>query len=434
MKVKTEDREGLFKAVVVEVEGNLVRTALDEVYSHLRKNVEIQGFRRGNAPLWLIKAKYKDYIREEVGKKVANETLEEALKETKLKPVADVFLEKVDLKEDVPKVTYTVSFEVPPQFELKDVEGMEVEVPKLEFSEDLVEKRIEQLREEHALWEPVEREIKEGDLVTVEYEVEEVSREGKGEKVSGETSGVIGQNMFRQELEEALKGKKVDEVVELENLPLYDQQGKEIGRANVKVKVKEVKEKVLPALDDDFARELGYESWEEARRAIEEKVKEDFERMKRSLIEDAVADKLIKEHEMEIPQTLLRRELSFLIERRVRELRNYGVDTRYLDYKAMAREFTPQAVANIKLRYILDRYAEKEGLEVTEEEVKDQIEELARETGSTPEEVREHFERENLMEVIRSDALRKKALRDIVRKVKIKEVERKEEKEDEGNS
>ncbi|MDQ7038352.1 MAG: trigger factor, partial [Aquificota bacterium] len=272
MKVKTEEREGLFRAVVVEVEGGLVRNALDEVYEYLKNNVEIQGFRKGTAPLWLIRAKYRDYIREEVGKKVANRTLEEAIKESKLRPVADVFLEKVDLEESTPKVTYTVSFEVPPEFELKDVKDMEVEVPKIEFSDELVEKRIEQLREEHAVWEPVDREIREGDLVTIEYEVEEVKEKGEGEKVSGETSGVIGQKMFREELDNALRGKKVDDVVELKNLPLYDQQGKEIGRANIKVKVKEVKEKVLPEIGDDFARELGYRSWEEARKSIEEKV------------------------------------------------------------------------------------------------------------------------------------------------------------------
>ncbi|MDQ7038229.1 MAG: trigger factor, partial [Aquificota bacterium] len=181
---------------------------------------------------------------------------------------------------------------------------------------------------------------------------------------------------------------------------------------------------------DDFARELGYGSWEEARKSIEEKVREEFERMKRAIVEDAVADRLVKEHEMEIPKTLLRREVSFLVERRVNELKRYGVDPRYLDYRAMAQEFTPQAVANIKLRYILDAYAEKEGIEVNEEDVKEQIEDLAKETGSTPEEIREYFERENLMEVIRADALRRKALRDIIGKVKIKEVEGKEEKKD----
>ncbi|NPA40867.1 MAG: trigger factor [Aquificae bacterium] len=430
MKVKTEDREGLFKAITVEVEGSLVETALNEVYDHLKQNVEIQGFRKGTAPLWLIKAKFKDYIQEEVGKKVANKTLQDAINESKLTPVADVYLEKVELEEKTPKVTYTVSFEVPPEFELKDLEGLEVEIPKLEFSEELVEKRIEQLREEHAVWEPVEdRGIKEGDLVTIDYKVKEITEEGEGEEVEGETSGIIGQKMFREELEKALIGKKVDDEVELTDLPLYDQEGKEIGKANIKVKIKDVKEKVLPELDDDFAKELGYESWEEAKEKIAQQVKEEFERTKQAVIEDAVADKLVSIHEIEIPRTLLNRELSFLIERRVSELKQFGIDERYLDYRAMAQEFLPQAQANIKLRYILDKFAQEKGIEATEEDIEEQFEELAKQMGTTKEEVKEYFERENLMDVVKADARRKKALREIISMVKLKEVEPKKEEE-----
>jgi len=430
MKVKTEEREGLFKALTVEVEGDIVQNLLSEVYENLKENVEIQGFRKGTAPLWLIKAKYKDYVEEEVGKKVANQTLEEAIKESNLSPVADIYLEKVELEEKTPKVTYTVTFETPPEFDLKDIEGLEVEVPKLEFKEDIVDKRIEHLREEHAVWEPVEdRAIKEGDLVTIEYEVEEIKEGEEGEKVTGETSGVIGQKMFREELEQALIGKKPEEEVELKELPLYDQEGKEIGKANIKAKIKDVKEKILPELNDDFAKELGYESWEEAKKKIEEQVKEEFEKSKQALIEDAVADKLIQMHEIDIPQTLLNRELSFLIERRVNELKQFGIDTKYLDYRTMAQEFLPQAQANIKLRYVLDKYAEEKGIEATEEDIEEQFEELAAQMGTTKEEVKDYFERENLMDVVRSDARRKKALKEIVSKVKVKEVEPKKEEE-----
>ncbi|WP_457600175.1 trigger factor [Hydrogenivirga sp.] len=430
MKVKTEKREGLFKALTVEVEGDVVENLLSEVYENLKQNVEIQGFRKGTAPLWLIKAKYKDYVEEEVGKKVANQTLEDAIKESSLTPVADIYLEKIELEEKTPKVTYTVTFETPPEFELKDIEGIEVEIPKVEFKPELVEKRIEQLREEHAVWEPVEdRPIEEGDLVTIEYEVEEIKEGEEGEKVSGETSGIIGQKMFREELEKALIGKKVDDEVELKELSLYDQEGKEIGKANIRAKVKDVKEKVLPELDDDFAKELGYESWEEAKKKIEEKVKEEIERTKQTLIEDAVADRLISLHEIEVPKTLLNRELSFLIERRVNELKQFGIDTRYLDYRTMAQEFMPQAEANIKLRYILDKYAEENNIEATEEDVEEQFEELARQMGTTKEEVKDYFMRENLMDVVKSDAKRKKALKELISKVKVKEVEPQKEEE-----
>lgn len=431
MRVKTEDREGLFKALTVEVEGNPVERALQEVYIYLQENVEIKGFRKGTAPLWLIRAKYKDYIEEEVGKIVANETLQEAIEESKLTPVADIYLEKVELDEKTPKVTYTVSFEIPPSVELKDIEGLEVEVPKLEMNESFLQEEIAKLKEEHAVWEPVQdRPIREGDLVSVEYEVRE-TKEG-GEEVRGETSGIVGLKMFREELEKALIGKKVGDEVILEDLPIYEQTGKEVGRVNMKVKVKEVKQKVLPEENDDFAKELGYESWEEAKKRIEEKAKEEFERSKRATIEGAVSEKLVSIHEIEVPKTLVRRELSFLMERWLRWFQSFGIDTRYLNYRSMAAELLPQAEANVKLRYILDKYAEVKGVEVTEEDIERELEEIAKDTGRTKEEVRESFEKENLMDVIREDARRRKALMDIISKVKIVEVEEKEEETSQG--
>ncbi|MCS7285186.1 MAG: trigger factor family protein, partial [Hydrogenobacter thermophilus] len=159
MKVSMREREGLFKELSVEVEGDIVSSILEEVYKNLRESVSIEGFRKGTAPMWIIKARYKDYIQEEVGKRVADRTLPSAIEESKLKPVADIFLEEVKLEEAVPKVIYRVAFETPPEFELKELEGLQVEVKKVEFDEELVKKRIEQLREEHAIWQPVEREI-----------------------------------------------------------------------------------------------------------------------------------------------------------------------------------------------------------------------------------------------------------------------------------
>ncbi|MEJ7553856.1 MAG: trigger factor family protein, partial [Aquificaceae bacterium] len=127
MKISVEDKQGLFKSLKVEVEGDIVRSALDEVYNYLKQNAEVEGFRRGKAPLWVIKAKFKEYIQEEVGKKVANATLAGAIQESGLKPVADIYLENVELEEKEQKLSYSVSFEVPPEFELQKVEGLEVE-------------------------------------------------------------------------------------------------------------------------------------------------------------------------------------------------------------------------------------------------------------------------------------------------------------------
>ena len=429
MKVSVKEREGLFKELSVEVEGDIVKSAMEDVYRYLKENVIIEGFRKGNAPLWIIKARYKEHIEEEVGKRVANQTLQSAIEESKLKPVADIFLEEVKLEESVPKLIYRVVFETPPEFELKDLEGIEVEVRKIEFNEDLVKNRIQELREQHAVWEPVEREIREGDLVSVDYHIEEVQ---SGETTQGETSGIVGQKMFREEIEKALIGKKEGDEVFLEDLPLYDMEGKEAGRAKVKLVIKSVKEKVLPEINDDFAKELGLgDTWQTAEEKIREEVKQSVERLRKVIIEDAVAKKLVEMFEFELPQTLLSREVSHLVERRVQELAQYGIDTRYLNYKAMAQELMPQAVFNIKLRYILEKYAKEKGIDVSQEDLEKKYQELAQQYGKSVEEIKSYFQQENLEGVLIEDIRREKAFSDIISKAVIKEVE---EKKDEGNT
>ncbi|WP_461829375.1 trigger factor [Aquifex sp.] len=429
MKVQLQDREGLFKSLTVELEGDIVKQKLEEAYKQLQQTVQIQGFRKGKAPLWIVKAKYKDYVEEQVAKQLADETLKEALDKAGVKPVADIFLEQYEVSEKDGKLKYVVSFEVAPEFELKSVEGLEVEVPKIEFKEEMVEEELQRLREANAVWEPKEEDepAEEGDLLVLEYEVEEVGKEG--EKVKQETSVILGQGMLRPEVEEALKGKKTGEEVKLKELPLYDQEGKEIGKVNIRIKIKEIKKKVLPELNDEFAQELGYENLEELEKRIEEDLKQKIEKLRQSVIEDRVADKLVEMHEIEVPQTLLRREISFLVERRLRELQAYGIDTRYVDIRKIAEEAKPIAEANIKLRFILDKYAEQNNIQPTEEDIEEQYKELAEQYGTSVEEIKKYFQEQGLEEVVKEDAKRKKALREIISKVKLVEVEEKKEEE-----
>ncbi len=430
MKVSVQEREGLFRALQVEVEGDIVKQAIDEVYNYLKQHAEVEGFRRGKAPLWLIRAKYKDYIQEEVGKRVANATLHSAIQESGLTPVADIYLEKTELEELTPKLSYSVSFEVPPEFELKEVEGIEVEIKKVEFSDELVKRRIEEIREEHAIWEPVEREAKEGDLVVVDYKVEDLESH---ETTEGETSGIIGMRTFREEIERELVGKREGDSFVLEELDLYDMEGKPAGKARVEIRVKSVKEKVLPELNDDFAKEIGLgESWAEAEEKIREEVKSGIDKLRESLIAEAVARRLVEIHEFDVPQTLLRREVAHLVERRLQQLTQYGIDPRYVDYRSLAQELTPQAINNIKLRYILDKYAQQKGIEVSTEEVQKKLQELAEAYQKPLDELKATIEQENLMPVLIEDIRREKAFDDIISKAVVKEVEEKEEQKDEN--
>ena len=432
MKVSLEEREGLFKSLKVEVEGQIVKESLEEVYNQLIQNVELEGFRRGKAPLWLIKARYRDYIREEVGKKVADATLQKAIEESNLKPVADIYLEEVELDEKENKLAYRVVFEVPPSFELKleEIENLQVEVPKIEFKEEMVQEEINRLRDQHALWEPVEREIKEGDMVVIQYNVQDLE---SGETSEGETTVIVGQKFLREEIERELLNKKEGDEITIDSVDLFDTEGKVVGKAKVKIQIKAVKEKVLPEANDDFAKELGFgETWKEAEEKIRDLIKSRLEDYKERVREGAVVKKLLELHEFEVPQTLLRRELGFLVDARLKELASLGIDTKYLDVQGIAKELLPQAVANIKLSYILDKYAQVKNLEVSPEELESEYAKLASLRGVEVDKVKAEIQSSGLEGAIVKDILRAKALKDIINKVVFVEVETKEEKENEN--
>ncbi|NPB07162.1 MAG: trigger factor [Aquificae bacterium] len=433
MEVQVQNREGLFKALTVSLKDESVKKRLEDAYRRIQQTAQIQGFRKGKAPLWIIKAKYKEAVEQQLGQEFINETLEKALEQAKLKPVADIFLEEYAFNEDEGSFTYRVSFEVPPEFELKKPEQIEVKVPKVEFKPELVEQRLESLRRENAYWEPKEKDepAQEGDLLVLEYEVRDRSKEG--ETVKEETSVVLGQGVLRPEAEEALKGKKVGEEVLLEDLPLYDQTGKEVGRVDIKVKVKEIKKQVLPELNDEFAKELGYDSLEELKKKTEEEVKKSVESLKKQLLLDRLADELLKLHSFPAPKTLVRRELELLLNRRLRELAAYGVDPRYVDVKKLAKELEPVAENNVRLRIILDRYADELGVEVTDEELEKQYEQLAQEQGLSKEEIKKLFREQGYEEVVHQDARRNKTLEQLARLVKLVEI-KEEEKKDEKAS
>jgi len=432
MKVSLEEREGLFKSLRVEVEGQIVKESLEGVFNQLVQNVELEGFRKGKAPLWLIKAKYKDYIKEEVGKKVADATLQEAIRKSNLRPVADIYLEEVNLNEKENKVAYRVVFEVPPSFELKleELESLKVEVPKVEFKEEMVQEEINKLRNQHAVWEPVDREIKDGDMVVIQYNVQDLD---SGETSEGETTVIVGQKFLREEIDRELLNKKEGDEITVDSVDLFDTEGKIVGKARVKVLIKSVKEKVLPEVNNDFAKELGLgETWEEAEEKIRDLIKSRLEDYKKFLVEDAVVKKLLEIHQFDIPQTLLRREISFLVDTRLKELASLGIDTRYVDVQGIAKELLPQAVANIKLRYILDKYAQVKSLEVSSEEIENEYSKLASVYGVEVDKIKADIQSKGLESAIVEDALRNKALKDIIQKVEVLEVENKEEKKNEN--
>jgi len=429
MNVVVESNE-LVRTLTIKDEGEKVKNLVEEVVKEISKVANVPGFRKGNVPKNIVKAKYKNEIKEEVARNYVSRYLQEILEQYNLKPVTqEVYFGEVEIVNDQ-EITFKVSFEVAPEFELKPYEGMEVEITKLEVKDEDVEKYIQNLLERNAQYIPEDKEVEEGDKVKIKYHI--VSEKGEEEEDEFET--IVGSGTLRKEIEDAIKGKKVGDKVELENVPLYNEKGEEMGKAKVEIEVLEVSRKVIPEFNDEFVKKVGLgENVEEAKNKIKENLQKQVEEIKKQEAQQKILDKIASEYDFPVPNSLLELEIQNLAQRYAQQLQAYGINPNREMLEAAREGLTKTAINNIRVMFVLTKIAEKEGLTVSEDELNKEIERLAKRYNTEAEDLKQYLTERNMIEGIKSDILRQKALDMLVQKANIKEVEKQEEKQEEND-
>lgn len=422
MNVVVESQE-LVRTLTISDEGDKVKGIFDEVLLEISKVANIPGFRKGNVPKNIVKARYKNEIRDEVVRNYVNRYLNEILEREGLKPVVqEVFFGEVELEGDE-KLKFKVSFEVAPEFELKPYEGIEVETIKAEVKEEDIEKAIQNIKERNAGYEPADKEVETTDQVKIKYFIESKS----GEKEEDEFETVIGSGTLRPEIEEQLKGKKARDKVVLEDAPLYNQKGEEIGRARIEIEILEVRKKVLPEFNDEFVKSINLgENVEEAREKIRKQIEDQIKSLQNQDIQQKILDKLAAEYDFPVPNSILEKEFENLVNRYAQQLESYGIKPNRDMINAARESLLKTATNNVRVMFILTKIAEKENIELTDEDINQQLQNLSKMYNTTPDELKRHLEERNMMEGIRSDIRRQKALDLIIEKANIKELSKEE--------
>ncbi|WP_029522881.1 trigger factor [Persephonella sp. KM09-Lau-8] len=418
----TVEEKGLVRTLTIEEKGDKIKKLVDSVIKEFQKNVNIPGFRKGHVPASVIKARYKSALQEEVARKFIGENLQKILEEQNLQPVSqDITFGDIELKGDTLK--FKVAFEVAPEFELKPYEGLEIETIKHEITDEDIQNYIDKLRDENAEWEVTDKKIEEGDMIKIHYHI----TADNGEEEEDELEIVVGAGQLRPEIEEKIIGKKAGEEVEVEDVPLYNEQGEEFGKAKVKVKILEVKKKKLPKFDDEFVKKVGLgENVEEAKQKIREQIENQIKIAKEAELQQKIIDELAKQYDFEVPSSLVRAELEYLVQDYARQLENYGIKPSQEMLAAAAQGLEETAIKNVRVMFVINKIAEKEGIEVSEEEINKEIEEMAKAYNTTPEQVRKYLEENNLMNNIVYSILRKKVLDLLKEKANIIEMTKEE--------
>jgi len=385
LSVVTEPLPKSQVGMTIEVPADLVDATYERVLNRLASRAKIEGFRPGRAPRQLIEARIGPAaLREEVVETIVPEVLQQAMRDSSIDPIDNPDVEVLELERGRParlKATITVM----PQVTLGDVSKLTPqETPAVEVTDQMVERRLEEVREPLAEVTPVERELRTGDLAVIDVEVE-----ADGQVVESESrkamEGELKEGVLLPELLAALPGTFVDEQREVTvKFPDDYSEPKLAGKeGTIRLTVRGVKEKVLPELTDELAKQLSggkQETVEAFREAVRNDLEEAAKAVSRMAREQAVVKALVDTSQVELPDALVEKELATQLESMERSLGRQGLRLeRYFDYLGKtvpqwAAEERPDAEARLKVDLVLDEFAKREGISPSHEEVEKYIE------------------------------------------------------------
>jgi trigger factor len=412
MKIELTDQDAVKRRMDVEIEPERVAEETEKVLRGYASKARIPGFRPGKAPLSVVRARFAKEVREDVRDRLVSRSFREAAAEKGLQPLGDPILEEVSHEEGQP-LRFKTRFEVLPRIEVKNHKGVEVRQPDESVTDADVEKALDELRDARARLEVVEGHAAgTGDVLIADVKGRPEDGEPfERERMFIEIGATDNLPAFNEKLEGATAGAQLAFSTEYpEEHPNTDLAGK---RVEYELSVHEVKRRVVPELNDDFARDLGeFGSLEDLRK----RVREDLEHRKKHeaerAVRQAVLDKVLLENPTVLPDTLVDSEIRYRLEEIVRRLMMQGMDPEkvQLDWKALRDQQEEPARKAVHARLVLDAVARAESVEVTDEEMEQRLRRDAEALGQKVEKFRAELRKQGGVEVVKNQLLREKSL------------------------
>jgi trigger factor len=400
------------KTLSVEIPPEVVSAEIDRVARDYSRRARIPGFRPGKVPARVVKQRFKDQILNDVAHDLVPRAVDEALQEKGLEPVSTPDVREVVVEEGRP-LTFTASFDTLPPFELGDFSSITLRRTPTVVTDDAVNEALERLRARAAKYEPVEgRGIIDGDVVTLDIERTDASGAGESHKdVVVEIGGKANPPGF----DEQLIGLEAGATKRFTITYPADYPIGELANTTVSytVTVKDLKRRVLPEPDDEFAKDMGeFESFD----ALRGRVRSDLEHEARHAAEREVRDQLMKQLAsqvpFEIPASLLEREIERRIQDFAGQLMQQNIDPRQagVDWEAFRESQRDPARQAVASALVLDEVARKQGLAVSDAEIEQEISRYAERSGRTPAAVRAALEKEGGVARISAGLRREKSV------------------------
>ena len=423
MKASVEEISSIKRKISVEIPEDQVVKEVDSFYKDLGKKAKIKGFRPGKVPRNILERYFKDYVKAEVVQKLIEESYPKALSETELQPVSPPAIDPGEFEGGKP-FQYSAVIEIKPELKLEGYAGLKIEGKKEEVKDEEVEQRLKALQNLHANLNTISeaRPIQTGDFVIVDYEAKVGGRPLEGGKAIDFTVEV-GSGQFIPTFEEKLIGLSPEEEKEIEiSFPADYGYQKWAGKTiSFHVKIKEIKAKILPPLDDEFAIDLGYSSLEELRAKLKGEVEKEKALALEQQLKDHLVDQLLEANPFEAPESLVEEQAKAMVsDTKLRlaaqgvVLKNLGVSEEKLqgDYQAMAQK-------QVKAFLILEKIASQEGIAVTDEEADGRLREMSERMHQKFDVVKGYYEKNGLLPEVKAGILRDKTLSFLLEKADI---------------
>jgi trigger factor len=415
MKIEVENVSPVERKVTIEVDPDRVAQELTQAYVGLGRRAKLRGFRPGKAPRKVLERHFRAEVEAEVAEKIVKDTFAEAVR---VEDIAVVAPPHVSISEGVAEgkpLRYTARVEVKPRLEPKDYRGLTVKRRPPSVTDDEVAAEITKIQDAMAQLVPVEGrfDAQEGDWAVIDHEGTIEGKPFEGSRAEGVTVQVAPGSVTEGNLE-ALKGKKLGDVVEIEEPFPADHRVEALRGKLTKMKVtlKGLKTRQLPPVDDALAKSVGIEGVETLE-ALRARIKSDLqkreERRAESELRDALVKAALEKNEFEVPPALVERAIDGMIEGAAERFARQGIDIRQLglDAARMRGDLREQALLQVRGRLLLESIATTEKVEATDEDLQAEITRLAGELGlplaTAQQQMRSAQAREALKTKIRED-------------------------------
>jgi len=412
----TETKESTKREIQVEIPVEEVGRQTDSVIQKYQKVARIPGFRRGHVPASVIKQRFSEEIKTDVVEALIPRYFRQETERLGMHPVSQPQVTDLHLHDGEP-LRFKAAFEVLPEIKLEGYKELRADKTEVTVTDEEVEQALNDLRERHATFNPIEgRTLADGDFAQVSLDGTPKSGDERQPVHMDEVLVEIAGGNTMPEFTENLRGANAgDERTFDVNYPEDAQDKRLAGKTfSYAVKIHALKQKSLPELNEEFAKQFGeFANVDDLRKRIREQIESDRKHEAEHKAKDKVVDDLIRRNDFEVPDSLVEQQIDIRLERGLRALAAQGLTAeqmKKMDLQRLRAGQREQAVHDVKASLLLEKVADAENLRVSDEEVDQEVDSLAKQTKQTTEAVRARLTRDGGLDRIRNRIRNEKTL------------------------